>query len=78
LTTLTRQIPRLLLSWSIVGLLGIFPLVYAEVYLIGALCVLCTLAHILGIIIFVLSIIYWRTVQASKVCAQAYEMRDNY
>ena len=67
LTSFLKPIPRLLLSWSIVGLLAIFPLVYTEIYLVGALCLLCTLAHVLGIIIFVLSIVYWRTAQASKV-----------
>ncbi len=45
------------LSWSIVSLLGIFYFVYAE-YLIGAICLLCTTAHLLGLSFLGLSFFY--------------------
>jgi len=45
--------PRsLLLAWSIVGLLGAAGLTYIELVIINAVCILCTVAHILGAGIF--------------------------
>jgi len=48
---------RLFLIWAIVGVMGIPPLVYAE-YLVGAICLLCTSTHILGIMFLVLAFLY--------------------
>ena len=39
---------RALLAWCIAGMLGVAYLVYVEVALIGAVCLYCTMAHILG------------------------------
>jgi len=50
--------PRPFMLWAIIGVLGIPPLLYIEVFLIDAICLLCTVAHALGGIILGLSIIY--------------------
>ncbi len=50
-----KNTPFYLFAWSIVGLLTVFWLVYAELFLIGAICLLCTIVHIIVIIILVLS-----------------------
>ena len=47
--------PLYLFLWSILGLFSVFWLVYAELFLIGSICTLCTLAHILIITILFLS-----------------------
>ena len=49
------------LGWSLVGLLSVFILVYTEIFLVGAICPLCTVVHILVIGILVLTIFLWRT-----------------
>lgn len=40
--------------WSIIGLVGIIILIYIEFALINAVCIYCTIAHIIGILIFLL------------------------
>lgn len=45
------------LSWAIIGVLGIPYFVYAE-YLIESICLLCTAAHILGLSFLGLSYFY--------------------
>lgn len=40
---------RALLSWCVVGVLGVAYLIYLEVAVIGAVCLYCTLAHLLGL-----------------------------
>ena len=50
-----KAAPLYLFLWSILGLLSVFWLVYAELFLIGSICILCTLAHVLIIIILFLS-----------------------
>lgn len=47
---------KYLLGWSLVGLLSVFILVYTEIFLVGAICPLCTAVHILVITILVLTI----------------------
>ena len=49
----------LLLVWSLLGLAGIIGLVYIEIFLIGALCPLCTSAHALGLAILGVSLNMW-------------------
>ena len=44
-------------SWAIIGVLSIPIFVYAE-FQIGAICLLCTLAHILGLIFLGLTLFY--------------------
>jgi uncharacterized membrane protein len=48
---------KLLLAWSIFGLIGIGWLAYAELFLIKALCIACTLAHAFGIGVFIIALI---------------------
>ena len=50
-----KPAPFYLFVWSIIGMLTVFWLVYAELFLIGAICLVCTLVHILVIIILFLS-----------------------
>ena len=50
-----KPAPFYLFAWSIIGLLTIIWLVYAELFLIGAICLVCTVVHILLIIILFLS-----------------------
>ena len=50
-----KPAPFYLFAWSIIGLLTIIWLVYAELFLIGAICLVCTVVHILVIIILFLS-----------------------
>jgi len=59
-TSFFKTIPsKLFLSWSIVGVLSVTALVYTEVFLIGAICLLCTATHILVIVFLALSLVYW-------------------
>ena len=48
------------LTWSILGTAGVIGLVYTELFLIGSVCALCTLAHSIGIVILVLTLATWR------------------
>lgn len=43
---------RLLLYWSVLGVLGAVALVMVEVFLIGSICLLCTIAHAVGAGVF--------------------------
>ncbi len=42
------RVGLLLVSWSVLGVLGAFALLYIEVFLIGSICLLCTIAHAIG------------------------------
>jgi uncharacterized membrane protein len=44
------------LGWAATGLAFVFYLVYAELFLIGALCLWCTAVHLLVIALFLLAI----------------------
>lgn len=44
------------LAWSAVGLLMVLYLIYAELFLIGAICVWCTVVHVLTIGLFLLAL----------------------
>jgi uncharacterized membrane protein len=48
------------LAWSILGTVGVVWLVYAELFLIASICLLCTLAHSIGIAVLVLTLAVWR------------------
>ena len=50
-----KNSPFYLFAWCIAGLLTVIWLVYAEFFLIGALCILCTIVHIIVIIMLFLS-----------------------
>jgi uncharacterized membrane protein len=45
-----------LLAWSAAGLLVVFYLIYAELFLIGAICMWCTVVHAAVIALFLLSV----------------------
>lgn len=44
------------LGWAALGLLAVFYLVYAELFLIGAICLWCTVVHICVIALFLLAL----------------------
>ena len=48
------------LAWSVLGTAGVIGLVYIELFLIGSVCALCTLAHSIGIAILILTLAIWR------------------
>ena len=48
------------LAWSILGTAGVIWLVYVELFLIGSVCALSTLAHSIGIAILILTLAAWR------------------
>jgi uncharacterized membrane protein len=50
---------KFLLVWSLLGFVGVIGLVYIELFLIGAICPLCTFAHVLGILVLALTAIMW-------------------
>jgi uncharacterized membrane protein len=45
--------------WSLAGLLVVFYLIYAELFLIGAVCLWCTVVHALVIGLFLLAVNEW-------------------
>ena len=42
--------------WSVVGLLTVFWLVYAELFLIGAICLWCTAIHAIVVVLFLMTL----------------------
>ena len=42
--------------WAALGLLAVFYLVYAELFLIGALCLWCTAIHLIVVVLFLMSL----------------------
>jgi uncharacterized membrane protein len=47
-----RRFSRLQLAWSIAGLVTVLALVFIEIVRIGAICLWCTAAHVLVLVIF--------------------------
>ena len=47
--------------WSLLGAVGVAGFVYAEIFLLGSICPLCTIAHVAGLAILALSIASMRT-----------------
>ncbi|MGA2240169.1 MAG: vitamin K epoxide reductase family protein [Candidatus Bathyarchaeia archaeon] len=47
--------------WSLLGAVGVAGFVYAEIFLLGSICPLCTIAHVAGLAILVLSVASLRT-----------------
>lgn len=43
---------RYLVYWGALGLIGIAYLTYVEIFVIGSVCVFCTLAHLMGALVF--------------------------
>jgi len=58
LFSFVKKLARIVLfGWAILGILGVACLLYIEVFLVNSICVLCTVAHVLGILIFSASFI---------------------
>lgn len=51
---------RIVVAWSTVGVVGVVGFVYAEIFLLGSICVLCTIAHISGLAILAVSVLALR------------------
>ncbi len=47
--------PNIIFYWAIIGVAGVVVMVLVEVFLINAICILCTAAHSLGVVILVLA-----------------------
>lgn len=47
---------RLQLGWSAIGLVTVLYLVYVEIVRLGAVCVWCTVAHVLVLLIFLVAL----------------------
>jgi uncharacterized membrane protein len=52
----SRSLAAALFGWSGAGLLVVFYLIYAELFLIGAICAWCTVVHCAVIALFLLSV----------------------
>jgi len=68
LIVLTRWNWRLIrgvVAWSLLGIVGVVGFVYTELFIIGSICPLCTIAHLAGIAILVLSVFAMRYRSAS-------------
>ncbi len=50
---------KLLLVWSLAGLVGVLGLVYVEIFLIGEICLFCTFAHAIEVAIVALTLTAW-------------------
>jgi uncharacterized membrane protein len=55
-----------LVVWSVLGALGVAGFVYTEVFLLGRICVLCTIAHVMGLATLVFSLASLRGNRAIK------------
>ncbi|MEM0350105.1 MAG: vitamin K epoxide reductase family protein [Candidatus Caldarchaeum sp.] len=52
----SKRFEKLVLGWSVVGVAAVALLVYVELGLIGAVCILCTAAHVLTVTVAALSL----------------------
>ena len=52
----TRPAGRIQLAWSALGLVTVLFLVYIEIVQLGAICVWCSAAHVLVLLIFLISL----------------------
>ena len=52
----TRRPGRVQLAWSFAGLATVLLLVFVEIVLVGAVCVWCTAAHVLVLVIFLIAL----------------------
>ena len=65
LTRWSWRFIRGVMAWSLLGAVGVAGFVYTELFLIGSICPLCTIAHLAGIAILVLSVLGMRYDPAS-------------
>ena len=57
----SRQFMQAVVAWSLLGAGGVAAFVYTEVFLLGSICPFCTVAHLAGLVMLVLSIAATRT-----------------
>jgi len=55
------RLMRGVVVWSLLGAVGVAGFVYTEIFLLGSICALCTIAHVAGLAILALSIASMRT-----------------
>ena len=54
LALLNRRRPQV--AWSVAGLLTVLYLVFVEIVQLGAICIWCTVAHAMAVVIFLLTV----------------------
>lgn len=52
----TRPRRNLLLAWSLLGLLTVIYLLFVEIVLVGAICLWCTVAHLLVVVLVLIAV----------------------
>jgi uncharacterized membrane protein len=52
----SRDVARLQLAWSAIGLVTVVGLVFIEIVIVGAICIWCTAAHVLVVAICLISL----------------------
>jgi uncharacterized membrane protein len=52
----TRRAGRIQLAWSVAGMVTVLFLVYVEIVQLGAVCIWCTAAHVLVLLIFLIAL----------------------
>jgi uncharacterized membrane protein len=54
-TSRNARFIRAVVAWSLLGAVGVAGFVYTEMFLLGSICPLCTIAHVAGLAILALS-----------------------
>ena len=55
-----RGFGRVLLAWSVLGLVTVLYLVFVEIVRIGAICLWCTAAHVLVLAVLLIALTMWQ------------------
>src|SRR5256885_16481869 len=55
-----RGFGRVLLAWSVLGLVTVLYLVFVEIVRIGAICLWCTAAHVLVVAVLLIALTLWQ------------------
>ena len=55
-----RGFGRVLLAWSVLGLVTVLYLVFVEIVRIGAICLWCTAAHVLVVAVLLIALTMWQ------------------
>jgi len=66
LTWRDERFMRAVAAWSLLGAAGVAAFVYTEVFLLGSICPFCTIAHLSGLAILVLSVFALRAPQETR------------
>ena len=56
-----RGFGRVLLAWSVLGLVTVLYLVFVEIVRIGAICLWCTAAHVLVVGVLLIALTMWQS-----------------